>query len=248
MAFEAFPVYFVPTGADAATRRERNLVVAFREVVADANAYAALQAHVDAAVAEYGAGGLTAHDTAVDLPWWALPGQVWLDVAGDTLLTEPPPLYPGRAAVQTVHERYDELWGVLQQLGPSYPPEDVTALEGLLFRLHGGIHDVFSSALTPQEMLGWLAQQALGPADAGYDPGDPVTIAPIIDAIPLADRALNGSMFIASPGPAIRNGMPPLGTRLTLAQTFMADNQTDAANLRRVADLRGGDWIEEIAF
>ena len=74
--------------------------------------------------------------------------------------------FPGRAAVKLSQEAIDALYILLHSLGPSYPPEDVTALDGLLFRMLGGVYDVFISPhLTEEQKFAWLGRQALGPAD-----------------------------------------------------------------------------------
>ena len=151
--------------------------------------------------------------------------------------------YPGRAAVEEMHERYEDLWHLLHRLGPSYPPEDVQAIDALLFALHGGVYLVFTSDLTQTQKLHWLSQQALGFADSGYDPENPVSIAPLIDAIPINQRRTTGAMFVASPGPTVVSGMAALGTRLTLRDCFKNRNQSSADDKPTVTQLGGGAWI-----
>ena len=158
---------------------------------------------------------------------------------------------PARTAIRTMHNRYDDLYELLHQLGPSYPPDDVLAIDRLLHRLHGGVYVVMNDVtLTNQQKLQWLAAQAQGPADSGYDQANPTTIAPIIEAIAEADRETVGAMFIAYPGDGLVKGSsgPAFGTRLTLAQSFDADFQSFANRMPTITQLGGGSWINGVNF
>ena len=379
----SFITYFKATGAQARANVYDGL---WLNAVVDA---AAGQALVDDAtvqarvVAKYGTGELRRTNAAVDIPHLATPAASfgndgYYDEDSGAVQTEPLVQFPGRAAVGIVHDRYEELFFLLHQLGPHYPPEDVLAADRLLFAMHGGIFRVFNEGanLTPQQMLFWLSRQALGPGDGtqasvavpvagggslditmpkgvaeladgndwsvslsraanagaqsltlnmaekrieivtiaqnasvlepliaalefnditrfltpvttwsaanvgttgadgalaevpaqasndpviyeftggvqAYNPNHPETIAPMIDAIPEAERITTGAMFIASPGPINSNwgaDLPILGTRLTLAQTFSATMQTGADIKPGVADLQAGAWRERIMF
>ena len=77
-----------------------------------------------------------------------------------------------------------------------------------------------------------------------------MTIAPIIEAIPQASRETVGAMFIAYPGDRLVDGSggPSFGTRLTLAQTFNSDFQSDVSAMPTITQLGGGSWIGGINF
>ena len=247
MAYQSYIAYWVPSGADAATRESKQVVVAMHRMKDYIDAYAVHSEKVAEAVARYGAGAMAVPASLVDIPPWALAGFCWYNINDGEIQRTPVAAFPGREAVRDVHERYDELYFELHRLGPRYPPDDVLALDRLLYRAHGGVFTVFNEDdLTAANKLTWLAANALGPSDLGYDREDPKTIAPIIAAIPAAQRILQGAVFFASPGPQVITGAAALGTRYTLAQTFTAARQT--ATMPTEAQLRGGEWIDDIMF
>ena len=79
-----------------------------------------------------------------------------------------------------------------------------------------------------------------------YSRDQPQTIAPLLAAIPTANRITAGAMFVASPGTKFQLGFQPLGTRFTLAQSFTAVNQGAPDDKPTATQLRGGEWINEV--
>lgn len=89
MAYQAYIAYWNPSGADAATRRSRHVVVTMHSAKATADAYAVDAGRLAEAREAYGAGAMVVPAAAVAVPPWAIPGSCWYDTAATEIVSSP---------------------------------------------------------------------------------------------------------------------------------------------------------------
>ena len=165
MAYSVFPVYFVPTGSDAATRRSRHIWVTSGESAADATQAAGDRDKTAAAVGLYGSGTLAAATEAADAPLLAGPGQAWYNVTTKKLQLTPVTGQLVEAATKAFG-----VFGLIRQWldtdGDGYPQADTIIARELLWRWRQGFYIVLTrDAYSVPQKIAFCAATPLGPSD-----------------------------------------------------------------------------------
>lgn len=244
MAYKSYVAYWVPSGADAATRDSRHIVVAMNEDKAVLDAMALDAGVLAQAVREYGAGALTVHGSQSDIPPWAVPGNAWFVVAAGTLSRVSIVQFPLRTGYRAFHERLESFYELSRVVGPNYDFGVVVFIRNILHGLHQGAYwQHHHGGLSGPNQLLWLQTSALGPNDAVggvqvYNRDDPETFVELVE--PITPKTVPGALSVCVP--TLRNGA---FARRTAAQMLAARLGTDANQPTR-AQLDRGRWIDRI--
>ncbi len=168
-------------------------------------------------------------------------------------------LHPVRTGVQQFHERMHELSAIERLVGPDYPEITGLIVRYTLYGLHQGMYLVnHRAALTPAQIGQILRTSAQGPNDVkggspAYDPNNPRTIVPLIDAWrePLTDEVAIQRANRPHVVPRIYANITANPLVVSIARRSFADMMNEDMLLAgesapTPAQLREGRWINAI--
>ena len=265
-------IYFRATGAGASLNENQGVWVHTVYSVQEAADYIAETANVNAAVARYGQGGLgAAHNveipvTVVDgLARVAQPHQAWYNENTDTMHHDPLIVaYPFRKGFQALHDRFEYLSSLVDDVHHNYAPDDVNFVRAFLHAMDQGAYAIWHKPLSEMNIQNkalWLREYGKGPADtfstgharAGeqiYNPADPETIAELVAGL----REAGTTLAVTGAVSVVNWKENPVANRWTLLEMLDAANspspfQSGSSGPREhptVAELDRGRWIAGI--